>query len=115
APTPRSTRASAPAATASAAPSGRPLRRKAEAARAASSAHGRRNWRQLALIQLRRLDRHALAAAAGVGLVGIVESEPGGEPAHLVVDLGADQEQHRLGVHDDVDSLVLHDLVEWLG
>src|SRR4051812_44989835 len=50
-------------------------------------------------VQLGGLDGDALAAAAGVGLVRVAEHELGGELGDLVVDLGADQEQDRLGLH----------------
>src|SRR5690606_16031771 len=53
----------------------------------------RGSGRACSLPQLRGFDRDAFAAAAGVGLVGVAEDELGGEPADLVVDLGAQQEQ----------------------
>src|SRR5579872_1514013 len=62
-----------------------------------------------------RLDGDALAAAAGVGLVRIVEDELGREARRLVVDLRAEQEEHRLGLDEDGDALVLDDLVKRRG
>jgi len=51
------------------------------------------------------------AAAAGRGLVRIVEHELRGELVGLVVHLGADQEQHGLGIDQDTHALVLDHLV----
>src|ERR1700753_2624969 len=57
--------------------------------------------------ELRRHQLHRLAAAAGADLVGIVEDELGLHPVGLVVHLGAEQEQHGLGIDQDLDALVL--------
>src|SRR5262245_41513908 len=53
--------------------------------------------RRSRLLRIRR-DRHALAAAAGVGLVGVREDELGVQRRRLIVDLRPEEEQHRLGV-----------------
>src|SRR6201990_2131897 len=58
-----------------------------------------------------RLELHGLAAAAGGNLVRIVEDELGLHLVGLVVHLGAEQEQHGLGVDQDLHALVLDDLV----
>jgi hypothetical protein len=55
---------------------------------------------------------HALAAAAGVGLVRVVEHELRRQLGGLVVDRGADQEQHGLGIDQDGHALVLDHLVD---
>src|SRR5262245_44099587 len=57
-----------------------------------------------------RFELHRFAAAAGGGLVRIVEHELGGELVGLIVHLGAEQEQHRLGIDQDTNSLVLEHL-----
>src|SRR3954466_2785251 len=66
--------------------------------------------RQLSL-SLRRRQLYRLPAAAGAGLVRIVEDELRLHLVGLVVHLGAEQEQHRLGIDQDLDALVLDDLV----
>src|SRR5579863_6956029 len=74
-----------------------------------------RIWRELVALRVAgggRLDRDTLAAAAGVGLVRIVEHELGRQLGRLEVDLRAEQEQDRLGLDQDADALVLDDLVE---
>src|SRR3954454_22142005 len=60
---------------------------------------------------LRRRQLHGLAAAAGRDLVRIVEDELGLHLVGLVVHLGAEQEQHRLGIDRDLDAAVLDHLV----
>src|SRR6516225_8845266 len=59
----------------------------------------------------RRLELHGLAATAGTDLVGIIEDELGLQLVGLVVHLGAEQEQHGLGIYQDLHALVLDDLV----
>ena len=54
---------------------------------------------------------HGFAAAAGAGLVRIVEDELRRHLVDLVVHLGAEQKQHGLGIDQDLDALVLNDLV----
>src|SRR6266508_4419729 len=61
-----------------------------------------------------RLELHRLAATAGRGLVRVVEDELRGELVGLVVHLGAEQEQHRLGIDEHPHALVLDHLVELL-
>src|SRR6185295_10846223 len=58
-----------------------------------------------------RLQLHRLAAAAGGNLVRVVEHELRLHLVGLVVHLGAEQEQHGLGVDQDLDALVLDHLV----
>ena len=60
---------------------------------------------------LRSRQLHRFAAAAGAGLVRVVEDELRLHLVGLVVHLGAEQEQHRLGIDQDLDALVLDDLV----
>src|ERR1700733_10558799 len=67
--------------------------------------------RALLLSLGRRLELHRFAAPAGPGLVGIVEHELGGELLGLVVHLGAQEEQDRLGVDQHAYALVLDQLV----
>src|ERR1700746_816178 len=77
---------------------------------------GRRHaaWRtRYSSFGVRRLELHGLAATAGAYLVRIVEDELGLQLVGLVVHLGAEQEQHGLGVHQDLHALVLDDLVRW--
>src|SRR3954451_5416652 len=62
-------------------------------------------------LRLRRRQLHGLAAAAGAGLVGIVEDELGLHLVGLVVHFGAEQEQPRLGIDQDLDALVLDNLI----
>ena len=62
-------------------------------------------------LDLRGRQLHRLAAAAGAGLVRVVEDELGLHLVGLVVHLGAEQEQHGLGIDQDLDALVLDDLV----
>src|SRR5438105_6063943 len=54
---------------------------------------------------------HGFATAASAGLVRIVEDELRRHPVDLVVHLGAQQEQHGLGIDQDLHALVLDDLV----
>src|SRR5262249_23214194 len=54
---------------------------------------------------------YGLAAAAGGNLVRVVEDELGLHLVGLVVHLGAEQEQHGLGVDQDFHALVLDHLV----
>src|SRR5438105_11698397 len=56
---------------------------------------------------LRRHELHGFAATAGRDLVRIVEDELGLHLVGLVVHLGAEQEQHGLGIDQDLDALVL--------
>src|SRR5664280_3791090 len=60
---------------------------------------------------LGRRELHGFAAAAGAGLVRIVEDELRRQLVGLVVHLGAEQEQHRLRIDQDLDALVLDHLV----
>src|SRR6202012_6273733 len=62
-------------------------------------------------VDLRRRQLHRLAAAAGRNLVRVVEDELGLHLVGLVVHLGAEQEQHRLGIDQDLDALVLDHFV----
>src|SRR3984957_8823088 len=55
----------------------------------------------------RRGNCDAFAAAAGRGLVGIGESEGGGQAVDLEIHLRAEQEQHRLRIDQQLDPLVL--------
>ena len=55
---------------------------------------------------------HALAAAAGRGLVRIVEDEVRGQLVELVVHFRAQQEKHGLRIDQNLDALVLDDLVD---
>src|SRR6201991_2747019 len=57
------------------------------------------------------LELHRLAAAAGGNLVRVVEDELGLHLVGLVVHLGAEQEQHGLGVDQDLHALILDHLV----
>src|SRR6266566_1245308 len=54
---------------------------------------------------------HGFAAAAGAGLVRVVEDELRRHLVDLVVHLGAQQEQHGLRIDQDLHALVLDDLV----
>src|SRR5262249_42911425 len=58
-----------------------------------------------------RLELDRFTPAASRCLVGIVEHELRRELVGLVVHLGAEQEQHRLGIDQDPDALVLDHLV----
>src|SRR5665213_330028 len=60
-----------------------------------------------------RSDVEGFAAAAAAFFVGIAEGEAGLELVLDVVHLGADDEHRRLGIDQDGDALVLHDLVEF--
>src|SRR5260370_23241665 len=62
-------------------------------------------------LDLRRRQLHRFAAAAGAGLVRIVEDELRRHLVDLVVHLGAEQKQHGLGIDQDLHALVLDDLV----
>ena len=59
----------------------------------------------------RRRELHRFAAAAGRGLVRIVEHELRRKLLGLVVHLGAEQEQHRLRIDQDLHALVLDHFV----
>ena len=71
-----------------------------------ASARGGYSAASLAGVEL-----HGFAAAAGRGLVRIVEHELRRQLVGLVVHLGAEQEQHGLRVDQDLDALVLDHLV----
>src|SRR5215475_11851874 len=58
-----------------------------------------------------RRERDRFAAAAGRGLVRIVEHESGRQLVDLEVHLGAEQEEHGLGIDQQLDALVLDHLV----
>src|SRR5260221_2096174 len=60
-------------------------------------------------IHLRRRQLYGFAATAGAGLVRIVEDELRRHLVGLVIHLGAQQEQHRLAVDQDLHALVLDD------
>src|SRR5450759_645527 len=62
-------------------------------------------------LDLRRRQLHGFAAATGAGLVRVVEDELRLHLVGLVIHLGAEQEQHGLGIDQDLDALVLDDLV----
>src|SRR5688572_17369108 len=57
-------------------------------------------------------DRHGLAAAAGGGLVRVLENELRCQLACLKVHLGTEKEQHGLRVDKDLHALVFHNLVQ---
>src|ERR1044072_1603252 len=59
-----------------------------------------------------RRQLHRLAAAAGRGLVRVVEHEGRRELVDLEVHLGAEQEHDRLRVDQQLDALALHHLHE---
>src|SRR6266851_8980639 len=63
------------------------------------------------VLDLRSGELHRFAAAAGAGLVRIVEDELRRHLVDLVVHLGAEQKQHGLGIDQDLHALVLDDLV----
>src|SRR3954465_2017092 len=65
-------------------------------------------------VGLCRGDRDRFAAAAGRGLVRVLEHELRRELRRLVVHLGAEQEQHRLRIDEDLDALVLDDVLAGL-
>src|SRR5215813_8565889 len=69
------------------------------------------SWRKGLPVDLRGLELHGFAAATGRDLVGIVEDELGLHLVGLVVHLGAEQEQHGLGIDEDLHALVLDDFV----
>ena len=58
-----------------------------------------------------RRQLHRFAATAGAGLVRVVEDELRLHLVGLVVHLGAEQEQHGLGIDQDLDALVLDHFV----
>src|SRR5262245_31117435 len=58
-----------------------------------------------------RSGREALPARAAVPHVRVVELEPGPHQALDVLDLGAVQQGHALGVHDQLDAVALVHLV----
>src|SRR5262245_38324834 len=58
------------------------------------------------------LEHDRFTAAAGRGLVRVVENEARLQHRLLVVHLGAEQEQDGLGVDEYPDALVLDDLIE---
>src|SRR5258706_10115457 len=62
-------------------------------------------------LNLRGRQLHGFAAAAGPGLVRVVEDELRRHLVDLVIHLGAQQEQHGLGIDQDLHALVLDDLV----
>ena len=62
-------------------------------------------------LNLRSRQLHRFAAAAGADLVRVVEDELRLHLVGLVVHLGAEQEQHGLGIDQDLDALVLDHLV----
>src|SRR5580692_197262 len=68
-------------------------------------------WRKKLAVDLGGGQLHRLAAAAGRDLVRVVEDELGLHLVGLVVHLGAQQEQHRLGIDQDLDALVLDHFV----
>src|SRR5829696_6349366 len=59
-------------------------------------------------------DRDGFATAAGRGLVRIVEDELRRELGGLEVHLRPEQEQHGLGVDEDLHALVLDDVLTGL-
>src|SRR5690349_24961081 len=65
---------------------------------------------RLGTFGLGRREQHGFTAAAGRSLVRIVEHELRRYLADLPVHLGAEQEQHRLGVDHELDALVLDHL-----
>src|ERR1043166_9425074 len=71
----------------------------------------RRDDGEKSVLGLCRRQLHRLAAAAGADLVRIVEDELRLHLVGLVVHLGAEQKQHRLGIDQNLDALVLDDLV----
>src|SRR3954468_14342604 len=62
-------------------------------------------------LHLRRRQLHGLAAATGGNLVRVVEDELGLHLVGLVVHLGAEQEQHGLGIDQDLAATILDHLV----
>src|SRR3954453_6359128 len=65
-------------------------------------------------IHLRSRELDGLAAAASTGLVRVVEDELRRHLVDLVIHLGAQQKQHRLGIDQDLHALVLDHLVSGL-
>jgi len=59
-------------------------------------------------------DLHGFAAAAGAGLIWIIEDELGRQFFGLIVHLGAEQEKHGLRIDQDLDALVLDNFVDGL-
>src|SRR5512146_2367482 len=66
------------------------------------------------LLHLRRRDRHALDAAAGGRLVGVVEHEAAAQLLAHEIHLGADEEHDRLGIDEYLHALVLDHFLERL-
>src|SRR3569832_283794 len=72
---------------------------------------GRTATRAASAFDVGRLELHRLAAAAGANLVRIVEDELSLHSVGLVIHLGAEQEQNRFGVDQDLHALILDDFV----
>src|SRR5262245_35474672 len=62
--------------------------------------------------RLSRLQHHRLAAAAGRGLVRVVENEARFQHRFLVVHLGAEQEQDGFRIDEELDTAVFDDLIQ---
>src|SRR3954468_13073773 len=62
---------------------------------------------RLGALGLGRRQQHGFTAAAGRGLVRVVEHELRRQLADLPVHLGAEQEQDRLGIDHELHALVL--------
>src|SRR5579871_4725803 len=87
-------------------------------------AMGPKNWKRsskrfesrfTALFSLGRRDLDRLAAAAGRGLVRIVEDETRAQLFLHEIQLGADQEEDSLGIDEDLHAPVFHHFLEGLG
>src|SRR3954452_17680835 len=59
-----------------------------------------------------RRQLHRLPTATGRGLVRVVEHEGRGQLVHFEIHLGAEQEQHGLGIDQQLHALVFDNLVE---
>src|SRR3974390_991720 len=68
---------------------------------------GTRRLRRAALVEGDGCKLHGLAAATRAGLIRIVEHELRRELLGLEVHFGAEQEQHRLRIDQNLDALVL--------
>ena len=62
------------------------------------------------VIHAHRRDGDGFAAAAGAGLIGIIEAETGGQLVRLIVHLRPEQEQDGLRLDEDLDALILDDV-----